>query len=131
MTGFTVGPIWHWWYKIADYFIPGSGVRVVVKKVLADQLLFSPVCLTTFLVTLGLLERSSWEKIGRDCWRKGLVLYTAEWFIYPPASFINFYWMPLQYRVLFDNCVAFCVDMFQSTVVYSDALNDDDDDEDD
>ena len=49
----------------------------------------------------------------------GSELYLAEWLIWPPASAINFYYVPLRFRMLFDGSVSFLFDVLQSHVVFS------------
>jgi len=119
LTGFTVGPICHFWYQLMEKRLPGKTLSVIAKKVVLDQILFSPFCLSVFFLTLGLLKNSSLRDIAEETWRKGLVLYTAEWTVWPPAQVINFYLIPLQFRVFFDNLVSFGFDLFQSHVVFS------------
>ena len=119
LTGFTVGPICHYWYQMLERRMPGKTMSMIAKKVVVDQIVFSPVCLAVFFLTLGLLKNSSLRDIAEETWRKGLVLYTAEWTVWPPAQVINFYLIPLQFRVFFDNLVSFGFDLFQSHVVFS------------
>ena len=126
LTGFTVGPCCHFWYQILDKYLPGRTLSVIVKKVVVDQILFSPICLSLFFLTLGVLDSSSFREIGREIYHKGIVIYTAEWFIWPPAQAANFYLVPLKFRVLFDNLVSFGFDIFQSHVRYSDLPPEDD-----
>lgn len=48
--GLLMGPLNHSWYYILDRTIIGQGIKVVGKKVLADQLVMAPLCCTTFYV---------------------------------------------------------------------------------
>lgn len=119
LTGVTIGPCCHFWYQILDRFLPGRTFSTVVKKVFVDQIIFSPICIGVFFLTLGLLkDESSSKDVGREIYRKGLTIYTTEWFVWPPAQLLNFYLVPLKFRVLFDNIVSFGFDMFQSHVCY-------------
>ncbi len=45
-----MGPLNHSWYLILDRAILGHGLRIVGKKVLADQLVMAPVCCSVFYV---------------------------------------------------------------------------------
>ena len=90
-----------------------------MKKVVVDQLLFSPLCLAVFFLTLGALDASPLGDIVGEIRRFGAVIYAAEWFVWPPAQAANFYLIPLKFRVLFDNLVSFGFDIFQSHVRYS------------
>ena len=49
-VGLAIGAMNHYWYGILDQFLPGVDGRMVVKKVLADQGVYGPVCLSTFFI---------------------------------------------------------------------------------
>ncbi|XP_054714034.1 mpv17-like protein 2 [Uloborus diversus] len=116
-AGLTTGVLSHYWYIIIDLFIPGSSFRAVVKKVLYDQILFSPVNLTVYFGTVAVLE-GSLKQLKEELIEKGTKIYTAEWIIWPPAQFINFYILPLRYRVFFDNFISFGFDIYSPYVKY-------------
>ena len=40
----------------------------------------------------------------------------AEWFIWPPAQFVNFYFLPTRFRVIYDNAISLGYDMYTSHV---------------
>ncbi|GFQ81677.1 mpv17-like protein 2 [Trichonephila clavata] len=128
-AGLTTGVLSHYWYIMIDIFIPGSSLRCVVKKVLYDQIVFSPVNLTVYFGTVAALE-GSWNELKAELWEKGSKIYTAEWIIWPPAQFINFYLLPLRYRVLFDNFISFGFDIYSPYIKYRCKLKDQDINED-
>ncbi|XP_068236281.1 mpv17-like protein 2 isoform X1 [Palaemon carinicauda] len=117
-SGMTVGALCHHWYKLLDQKLPGRTVKVVAKKLLVDQLLFSPVCLVFFLVSLGFFKGGDFEDLVTDLREKSWRLYAAEWVIWPPAQVINFYWLPTKYRVLYDNTISLMYDVYTSHVCY-------------
>lgn len=49
-VGAPIGVLGHYWYILLDKAVPSIAARAVARKVLADQLIFGPVCLTTFFV---------------------------------------------------------------------------------
>lgn len=124
ISGFTIGIFCHAWYRYLDAFIPGYSLRIVIKKVAVDQFIASPVCISIFFLTLAALEKSSKEELVQEINNKAWKLYAAEWMIWPPAQFINFYLLPYRYRVLFDNSVSLCYDIFTSHVKYEICEND-------
>ncbi len=69
--GLTSGLLCHHWYLRLDAALSGSGLKTVACKVLADQLLFSPVCIAACLAASGALEGSSAERIKADVVDKG------------------------------------------------------------
>lgn len=119
-SGFTIGIFCHAWYRYLDKFIPGYSFRIVIKKVAIDQFIASPICISVFFLTLSTLENNSKAELWREIKEKAWKLYAAEWVIWPPAQFINFYLLPYKYRVLFDNSISLCYDIFTSHIKYQD-----------
>ena len=60
--------------------------------------MFSPVCIAACLVVAGSLEAKSASSLTSQTLQLGSRLYLAEWLIWPPAQFINFYYLPTKYR---------------------------------
>lgn len=118
-SGVVVGVICHYWYQMLDKHLPGRSMRVVAKKIVLDQLICSPVYISAFFVTLGILEKKQssevWEEIKEKAWK----LYAAEWTVWPVAQFINFYWVPTHYRIFYDNVISLGYDVFTSKVKHS------------
>lgn len=46
--GLCMGPVNHYWYLQLDRLVLGEGMAVVVKKIICDQLMFAPACITIF-----------------------------------------------------------------------------------
>ncbi|XP_078042616.1 mpv17-like protein 2 isoform X2 [Augochlora pura] len=115
-SGMSVGVICHYWYKYLDARLPGRTISTVLKKVVVDQLICSPLCISMFFITLGILEKSSWSELKNEIIKKAHVLYIAEWIIWPPAQIFNFYFLPTKYRVLYDNTISLGYDVYTSQV---------------
>lgn len=49
-VGAPIGALNHYWYMLLDRIIPGITSRAVVRKILADMIIFGPICLTAFFV---------------------------------------------------------------------------------
>jgi len=113
--GLTSGFFCHHWYNLLDKALPGASVRLVAKKILLDQL-FSPVPIVSCLLVYGILGGATYGQLQRDVGQKGLRLYAADWLIWPPAQFVNFYYLPTRYRVFFDNAVSLVADVYCSRV---------------
>lgn len=118
-SGVAVGIICHYWYQLLDKYLPGRSMRVVAKKIVLDQLICSPLYISAFFVTLGILEKKEahevWEEIKEKAWK----LYAAEWTVWPVAQFVNFYWIPTHYRIFYDNVISLGYDVFTSKVKHS------------
>ncbi|CAG9763147.1 unnamed protein product [Ceutorhynchus assimilis] len=120
LSGTTVGFVCHFWYKYLDVFLPGYTIRIVMKKIVVDQLIGSPLAISTFFGSIALLEQSSLEEFVEEVKTKAWRLYAAEWMIWPPCQFLNFYVLSTKYRVLFDNFVSLGYDVYTSRVKHHD-----------
>lgn len=116
LSGLTVGIVCHYWYKFIDQRLPGRTLSIVMKKVFWDQIICSPIVISTFFLTLGLLENTSRKEIVEEIKDKAWRLYVAEWIVWPPAQIINFYWLPNKYRILYDNTISLGYDVYTSKV---------------
>ncbi|XP_046397646.1 mpv17-like protein 2 [Ischnura elegans] len=116
ISGLTVGVLCHYWYIYLDSRIPGRTFKAVTKKVLADQIICSPISISLIFVTLGILERADVKTVVDEIVQKGWRLYVAEWVIWPPAQVINFYMLPTRFRVLYDNTISLGYDIYTSYV---------------
>jgi len=116
--GLTSGFLCHFWYNYLDKALPGRGIRVVVQKIAWDQVLFSPICITACLVVAGRLEDKTASSLVNQTLQLGSRLYLAEWVIWPPAQFVNFYFLPTRFRVLYDNIISLVYDTYTSHIKY-------------
>ncbi len=89
-----------------------------MKKILVDQVIFSPVNISMFLVIMGWQEGMKTKEIVEDLKDKGKDLLVAEWIIWPPAQMINFFLLPTRFRVLYDNTISLGFDYYYSYVKY-------------
>lgn len=115
-SGAAVGVLCHHWYKVLDKFIVGKTVDMVVKKLVLDQFIFSPIMILTFFGSLALFEENASENFKEEVNEKFTTLYKAEWMVWPPAQVINFYFLPTRYRVLYDNTISLGYDVYTSQV---------------
>lgn len=115
-SGAAVGVLCHHWYKILDKFLVGKTFDMVTKKLLLDQLIFSPIMIVTFFGSLALFERDPVANFKEEVRHKFLTLYHAEWLVWPPAQVINFYFLPTRYRVLYDSTISLGYDVYTSQV---------------
>ncbi|OMJ88534.1 hypothetical protein SteCoe_9482 [Stentor coeruleus] len=83
------------------------------KKTICDQLIYSPLERGVFMIWTNKLEQqkeSIKEKISRD-YTLALGSSICYWL---PLSFINYYFIPLQYRALFVSFTSLIIDIFNS-----------------
>jgi protein Mpv17 len=119
ICGLTIGVFCHHWYNYLDRRLPGYTIRTVIKKIIIDQFVCSPVCITTLFATSAIMERKSKNELLEEMKQKAWMLYAAEWAIWPPAQFINFYFLPTKYRVLYDNAISLGYDIYTSYVKHT------------
>jgi len=123
--GLTSGFMCHFWYNYLDRILPGKGIKVVMKKIISDQILFSPICIWSCLSVACFINGLDKERSFKEIMSKGTKLYIAEWVIWPPAQFVNFYFLPTRYRVLYDNTISLLYDTYTSHVQNEPCCDDD------
>lgn len=117
-AGFCAGAIGHYWYIFLDKHFVGNTFKVVVKKTLFDQIVFAPIGIGIFFFLLGFLEGSSLKTIKSEIRQKGPEVMLVDWLVYPPAQYINFKFLPTRFRILYDNVIAFSLDIYYSHMKY-------------
>lgn len=69
-----------------DSRLPGRTFKIVMKKVLVDQMIASPIVISMFFVTLGIMKRESINETMIEIREKFLRLYKAEVFYFILSS---------------------------------------------
>lgn len=119
-----MGAAYHYWYQFLDRRWPGNVARVVMKKVLADQVVMVPIGVPMFLISLGLLEGQDRQSIMKDVKTKSPPLLAVEWTFGPATQLINFFFLPTHFRVVYDSVVCLCFDAYYTHVKYRSHLRD-------
>ncbi|CAH6718776.1 vacuolar membrane protein [[Candida] jaroonii] len=103
------------WYKFLQIYSTDPKFIEVLRKVLTDQLCYSPLSLLAFF-TYGtmVLEKGSWEdtkdKLSR-IYLKTLLINYSVWF---PVQFINFLLVPRDFQVPFSSSISVLWNCFLS-----------------
>lgn len=87
-------------------------MKMIMGKILTDQVLISPFCIGHYFYTAGLLEGKSLTESTEVVKSKFFTVYIADWCIWPIAQFFNFYYVPLRYRVLYINAITMFYNVF-------------------
>lgn len=115
---FCVAPLGGKWYMFLDKFFPmpvATGVvskavqaqlskkanSMAIKRMVTDQALFAPAGLVLFFTVMGIAETGRWEGVKekfKDAYVPALI---ANYKVWPAVQYINFKFMPLQYRLPF------------------------------
>ncbi|GCC35614.1 mitochondrial inner membrane protein Mpv17 isoform X1 [Chiloscyllium punctatum] len=94
-----VGPVLGVWYKLLDQLVVGKSKTVAFKKMLLDQFALAPSFLACFLALTGFLGGHSreevWLKLKKD-YKDTLI---SNYYIWPTVQMLNFYFVPLVYRL--------------------------------
>ncbi|KAF6023797.1 hypothetical protein EB796_017899 [Bugula neritina] len=106
---FVIAPLLHGWYKLAALWF-GKGKRTwrtSLKIVVAEQLLFGPVILTSFFLSSGLLMGESVDNIKKEIKYKLPSTYMTSCMFFPLVNFINHLFIPFHLKITYQATVSF------------------------
>ncbi|KAJ8306344.1 hypothetical protein KUTeg_016889, partial [Tegillarca granosa] len=112
--GVIMAPVFHTWYKVLDKYVVGVGKKTVFKKIVADQILATPILYAAFFFGCGMLEGKGVSGSIQEIKDKLLIVYLVDFCVWPAAQYINFNYLPTEYRVLYVSCVTLAWNMFLS-----------------
>ncbi|CAB0036464.1 unnamed protein product [Trichogramma brassicae] len=117
-VGLLQGPFHHYFYAFLEKTLPGKSTVSIFKKTLVDQTIASPTCLGIFFFGLGLMEQKNLNDINGEVKLKLLDTWKVDCMFWPPTQFINFLFVPIQYRVIYINLMTMIYDIFLSYMKY-------------
>ena len=97
----------HYWYQILDRVVMPkrpTATATIVTKMLADQLLWSPINVCIFYASLAMMEGNV-ANISSILDEKLLPTVLAGYALWPLAHLINFKFIPSHNRLLYINVV--------------------------
>ncbi|KAJ3684356.1 hypothetical protein LUZ61_013520 [Rhynchospora tenuis] len=100
-----VGPTLHVWYLYLSKLVTVTGASGAVARLCLDQFLFSPVFIGVFMSLLVTLEGKPSHVVPKlqQEWFSSVI---ANWQLWIPFQFLNFYFVPQKFQVLAANFVA-------------------------
>lgn len=106
LLGFgLIAPVVHKWYGLLMKKIPGQNIQAVLKRLFCDQILFAPLFIPTFMTSLMALEGKGMDTIPAVLQRDVPDVVISNWTLWIPAMFVNFRFVPVQWQVLYSNCI--------------------------
>lgn len=108
MTGLVwTGPLGHSWYAVLEKVVGARrGLLGLAFRLILDAVVYSPVAVAGYFVLRSLLEGKgvliTQQKL--EYMFSGAVL--ASWQFWPVANVFNFLFVPLPYRVLYNNTLS-------------------------
>ncbi|KAJ3681023.1 hypothetical protein LUZ60_015512 [Juncus effusus] len=100
-----VGPTLHVWYLYLSKLVKVQGATGAILRLSLDQFIFSPIFIGVFMSLLVSLEGKPslvMPKLKQE-WFPSVI---ANWQLWVPFQFLNFYFVPQKFQVLAANFVA-------------------------
>ncbi|XP_029003980.3 mpv17-like protein 2 [Betta splendens] len=111
-----MGPLMHYWYLWLDRVCVGKTLSTVGKKIVADQLIGSPLIGVWYFLSMDLMEGQTFAEAWEDFKNKFWEIYRMNLYIWPPAQIINFCFITPKFRVLYIYSVSLGWDIYLSYI---------------
>ncbi|KAG8596596.1 hypothetical protein GDO81_001981 [Engystomops pustulosus] len=104
---FFTGPLSHYFYLFLEQWIPSSLPLAGLRRLLLDRLIIAPAFLLLFFIVINFLEGKNLKALNQTLKERYWSALKMNWKVWTPFQFINVNYVPVQFRVLFANMVAF------------------------
>ncbi|XP_031557667.1 peroxisomal membrane protein 2-like [Actinia tenebrosa] len=105
--GFAVtGPLVHYFYQFLEEYLPKGTSHAQAKKLALDRLVFSPIFYVLFFYIISLLEGKSCSAAVKKVHDNFWIAFKMSLRVWVIAQYVNFNYVPVEYRVLFANAIA-------------------------
>ncbi|XP_044144377.1 peroxisomal membrane protein 2 [Bufo gargarizans] len=104
---FFTGPLSHYFYMFLEHWIPSSVPLAGLRRLLLDRIIIAPGFLLLFFIVMNFLEGKNLKSLNRTLNDSYWSALKMNWKVWTPFQFINVNYVPVQFRVLFANLVAF------------------------
>ena len=114
-------PTLHYWFRFLDKKIVGQKGLQPFKKVVVDQSLMAPSINTGIIILLEVMQRRKWPEIRAKIGDNLPGILKNQYKLWPAVQLVNFYLVPLEYRVLVVVFVAFFWNIYLANALQSGA----------
>ncbi|KAG8455614.1 hypothetical protein GDO86_001713 [Hymenochirus boettgeri] len=104
---FFTGPLSHYFYLFLEEAVPSTIPLAGLRRLLIERLIIAPAFLFLFFVLMNLLEGKNIATLNHKLKDSYWSALKMNWKVWTPFQFINVNYIPVQFRVLFANMVAF------------------------
>ena len=94
------------WYIVLDKVVKGTGGGVALKKMLLDQLIWAPSFLAMFFSAVNIMDGKGIDEIKKTLSNDYIDALKFNYALWPAVQMLNFYFVPMQHRVIVVNFVA-------------------------
>lgn len=109
----------HLWYGLLErVFGPSMTLRTSMLKMLFDQVLFSPMEVSSFMVWTHVMEGTQ-SSLSEKLWTDLPPTMLTSYIFWIPASLINFYVVPFHLRALYTGIMCIMWDTFMSFATHN------------
>ncbi|KAJ8902242.1 hypothetical protein NDN08_006649 [Rhodosorus marinus] len=109
-------PLLHGWFGFLERIFPGMVALKAVKQMAIDQLLWAVFFNAQMMFGMTFLETFDVKAALKKIKDQIVTVIIANWKLWPIAQLVNFSVVPLSYRVLFANLVAFVWTLIFTTI---------------
>eukprot|EP00918_Siedleckia_nematoides_P051316 GHVU01112303.1.p1 GENE.GHVU01112303.1~~GHVU01112303.1.p1 ORF type:complete len:186 (+),score=19.24 GHVU01112303.1:140-697(+) len=102
----VLGPGLKAWYVLLDKLYKGQGALTTIKKVATDQTILAPVLLCVVLGSINFWNTYSVQAVKAKLKQDYKEVLITNYKVWPAAQLINFYFVPLQLRVVYVQVIA-------------------------
>lgn len=103
LGGFSNGLCLTYWYRFIDKAFYRQK-HVIIKKIVADQFIYSPLSILFFLGVTS-KQLGSFDEYRKRCDNNFSDIWKADCSVWPAANYINFKYVPLYRQPVFSSMI--------------------------
>lgn len=118
--GLLYGWTGHYWYIMLDRLFVVQTFKNLMKKIAIDLFIGSPLTILVFFISLKIWNGWSLKQTKDEILKYGIEIIKFDIVVWPIAQIINFKFLPLRYRLLYDCSITIFYDTYFSYVMHKD-----------